>query len=262
MRTLLVFLVKLLTSIAFVNGIVSAQAIEVGLSGNDRQRLVSSAAQWQWALRGGGLQVSLVTDALPKPGEIPLIVIEGNSPDPDLSGELEDWVSAGGILLISGTRSLLSASGPERTDKGGGGFNETLGRLAGVRPDYYDPGLIGAYPLINPNVAEIFGGGSPESSISGGCTECCQPERSFALREDWQREYRPRKCCYTGQRSGSSPKISATLGLRPIAIFSARFAPVTGFVSGGRGSIMRCGCVQPMRPCSLRPCSCVLEDAR
>jgi len=48
--------------------------------------------------------------------------------------------------------------------------------------------------------------------MHGGCAECCQPVRSFTLREDWQREYRPRKCCHTGQRSGSSPKISATLG--------------------------------------------------
>jgi len=82
---------------------------------------------------------------------------------------------------------------------------------------------------LHPNVAEIFGGGSPESRISGGCTECCQPERSFTLREDWQREYRRRKCRYTGQRSGSSPKIIATLGFRWAlpghpALFSALFA--------------------------------------
>jgi len=119
--------------------------IDIGLVQTKDAKSYDPIVEWRWALRGGGVEVRPVDLSRPPTGDLSLIIVDDMPLGPDDTEALSDWVADGGLLLLTGSRTLLSTANAEKAVIVA---NERVARLAGIKIDYLDAGLIGSYPLI------------------------------------------------------------------------------------------------------------------
>ena len=109
------------------------------------------AREWLWALRGGGVELahpSHIKDFLgsvSQQNKPTILILDSLEVDGSSISDLTTWVQNGGLILfLAGERGVaIDAARPEKKRVG------PLYDLLGVTPDYDDPGLLGAYPLIS-----------------------------------------------------------------------------------------------------------------
>lgn len=121
---------------------------------------------WMDQLGSGGLEPVSLNELDQGLAESHLAIIDASeSPLPSLAGLL-DWAQGGGVVLLSG----VPAAG---NTPAGGQDVSTLSawlNLAGLRPDYHDPGLSGTYPMItesSPMLAPLLPGDGVRLGASG-----------------------------------------------------------------------------------------------
>jgi|GEM_PF-1261345 len=128
-----------------------AQAISIGVIQEQNEIHYQAADEWQWALRSGGvrirsLEASLADHAIDL-SEFPMIVIENTQLGQETTALLAGWVRDGGILLVTGPRSLIAATDGGKQDNDAAAASG-ISRLTGVSTDDHDPALAGSYPFV------------------------------------------------------------------------------------------------------------------
>lgn len=108
------------------------------------------AREWIWALRGGGIELDrpehlrAFLDSAARQKTSPLLILDSLAVENATIPALIQWVQSGGLLLfLAGDKGVTSDATPAGTE-----VNRPLYDLLGVSPDYEDPGLAGAYPLM------------------------------------------------------------------------------------------------------------------
>ena len=142
------FHILISVGIIFVTSYVSADPVAIGVFGKKSSGDFRSDSEWQWGLRGGGVQV-LALDSLTKSlFDLSLVIIDDRSLDERDSERLDKWVAEGGVLIVAGARSLFGQRIDGNRSLPKAALNKILIELAGVKPEYHDPGVLGSYPRI------------------------------------------------------------------------------------------------------------------
>lgn len=153
----LISLVKVISSISWLLFWsvfpVSASAVKLGivdLQIVDLQRPAQSQAydEWGWALNGGGAKLIDLQEipARDRLDTLDLLIVERSKIPDQRADTLKKWIYDGGIVILSGPETI-GIQMDESGDPNSATYN-AIASLAGLKYQFVDPGLRGAYPYL------------------------------------------------------------------------------------------------------------------
>jgi len=133
--------------LALAFGFASAAPVPIGVL-SDTERARDPAAEWAWALRGGGAEiVKLPAATLASiPATIHLIIVDDIPLTREAQGLISDWTKAGGLLIVSGANTAAQTRLDTNEIRSESDF--VLREILGARFGGWDLGISRSYPYV------------------------------------------------------------------------------------------------------------------